>query len=93
MSWVNWARPVIVGVLVLGAGALVAEPLVKMEGGTAKPNIVTAARPGPASGRIIRWKVPSSDAPSIAAASSSSSGIASKKPRRSQIVNGSEKAV
>jgi hypothetical protein len=49
--------------------------------------------PGPASGRMTRWKVCSMPAPSIAAASSNSYGIASKNPRSSQIEKGSEKAV
>ena len=42
---------------------------------------------------MMLWKVPSIEAPSIAAASSSSSGIASKKPRSSQMLKGSENAV
>ena len=50
--------------------------------------LAVAAIPGAASGRTILTKAEMREAPSIIAASSSSTGMSRKKPRIIQIVNG-----
>src|SRR5262249_37275094 len=56
-----------------------------------KPKRAAVTRPGAASGRTIRQRTPKCEAPSIIAASSSSTGSEWKKPRSSQRVKGTAK--